>query len=391
MRSADPARILWCGALPPEEDDARRALEKAGFAIHANPPGASDPEDLLQNHLIFVEGGRLEDLQFCNRLRLKVGDSFIPILYLMSENQAALPFDGLETGVDAYLLRPFAPQVLLAQAQALLRIKDLHDRLVDKTAEVHQINKRLEAAHKKVDQELELARRIQQSFLPQSMPDVPRAKLAVLYLPSGRVGGDFYDAFRLDEHHVGFYVADAMGHGVPASLLTIFLKRGVRPKEIIGKEYRIIPPHEVLQRLNRDLVDQSLADNPFITMIYGVFNHHERTLRYSRAGHPFPLYVPADGEPQLWKGEGTLLGIVDTHYELQTQTVRPGDKILFYTDGLDSCTFENNPAGKESLLACAARYRAKPAADFIERLSADLIPQPDQPDDLTLLALEVVE
>jgi sigma-B regulation protein RsbU (phosphoserine phosphatase) len=391
MPGTTAARILWCGNDPAGIDDARRLLQEAGFQVSTHHLGVSDPEELQQQHLIFVEGGGTKDLQFCNRLRLKLGDSFIPILYIMSEGQAASPLDSMESGVDAYLPRPFAPQVLLAQAQALLRIKELHDRLVDKTAEVHQVNKRLEAAHRKVDQELELARRIQQSFLPQTMPEVPWAKLAVLYLPSGRVGGDFYDAFRLDENHLGFYVADAMGHGVPASLLTIFLKRGVRPKEIIGKDYRIIPPNEVLQRLNRELVDQSLADNPFITMVYGVYNHRDQTVRYARAGHPFPLYLPAEGEPMLWKGEGSLLGIADTKYELQAKTVRPGDKILFYTDGLDCCTFEDLPAGRESLLACAGRHKAEPAQDFIDRLSSEMMPQPDQPDDLTLLVLEVME
>lgn len=391
MKTPAASRILLCGAEPSTSEDVRQLLEEAGFAVGHYSTGAAEPENLLRYQLILVEGGRPQELQICRRLRFQLADSFIPILSIISEGQEASRLDTLEAGVDAYLQRPFAPRELLAQVQAFLRIKELHDRLLEKTAEVHQINKRLEAAHQKVDQELELARRIQQSFLPQAMPEVPRAKLAVLYLPSGRVGGDFYDAFRLDENHLGFYVADAMGHGVPASLLTIFLKRGVRPKEIIGKEYRIVPPNEVLQRLNRDLVDQSLADNPFITMVYGVFNHHDRTLRYSRAGHPFPLYVPADREPELWKGEGSLLGIVETQYELQTRTVKPGDKILFYTDGLDGCTFENLPAGRESLLSCAAQHRARPAADFIERLSNELIPQPNQPDDLTLLALEVTE
>src|SRR6202007_1577929 len=120
---------------------------------------------------------------------------------------------------------------------------------VEKTAEVARINKRLQLAYQRIDQELELARRIQQSFLPQTLPQLPTARFAVHYRPCGRVGGDFYDAFRLDERHVAFYVADAMGHGVPASLLTVFVKRGVRAKEIHGREYRLVPPGEVLGRL----------------------------------------------------------------------------------------------------------------------------------------------
>src|SRR6202030_3840730 len=132
--------------------------------------------------------------------------------------------------------------------------------------EVNRINKRLQAAYQQIDMELELARRIQESFLPQTLPDLPEVRFAVHYEPCGRVGGDFYDVFRLDEKHLGFYIADAMGHGVPASLLTIFVKKGVRAKEISGQQYRLVPPGEVLQRLNRDLIQQELSDNPFITM-----------------------------------------------------------------------------------------------------------------------------
>src|SRR5260370_14110370 len=99
-----------------------------------------------------------------------------------------------------------------------------HDDLAEKTAEINRLNKRLQQAYQQIDQELNLARRIQLSFLPQSLPEVPRTRFAVHYALCGQVGGDFYDAFRLAENHVGFYVADAMRHGLPPSLLTISVK-----------------------------------------------------------------------------------------------------------------------------------------------------------------------
>src|SRR5207247_649251 len=173
-------------------------------------------------------------------------------LYLTGDLAPRARLASLESGADAYILRPFEPAELLAQVQALLRIKERHDHLTEKTAEVHRINKRLQATYQQIDQELELARRIQESFLPQTLPELPEVRFAVHYKPCGKVGGDFYDIFRLDEQHLGFYVADAMGHGVPASLLTIFVKKGVRTKEISGRDYRLVPPAEVLQRLNRD-------------------------------------------------------------------------------------------------------------------------------------------
>src|SRR5207247_2330276 len=100
----------------------------------------------------------------------------------------------------------------------------------------------------------------------------------------------------------------------------------VRAKDITGKDYRLVPPNEVLQRLNRDMIDQALSENPFITIAYVLFNAQDGTLQFSRAGHPYPLYVPRAGPPQLWQIEGSLLGVFDTQYRLQTQRLQPGDK-----------------------------------------------------------------
>src|SRR5262249_8755525 len=155
--------------------------------------------------------------------------------------------------------------------------------------------------------------------------------------------GDFYDVFRLDERHVGLYVADAMGHGVPASLLTIFVKKGIRAKEVFGKQYRLVPPGEVIGKLNQDLIDQHLSEKPVITMVYVLFDHEQGTLHFARAGHPYPLYVPKDGTPELWQQEGLLLGVVNAAFKAKTNTLRPGDKVLLYSDGIDSATFEGLP------------------------------------------------
>ncbi len=296
-----------------------------------------------------------------------------------------------EAGADTYLLRPFIPGELIAQVSALLRMKDTHDRLAEKTAEIHRINKRLQQAYQQIDQELELAQRIQASFLPHTLPQVPHVRFAVHYLLCGRVGGDFYDIFRLDEKHVGFYVADAMGHGVPASLLTIFVKKGVKPKEVFGSQYRLIGPDEVLFRLNRDLIDQQLSEQPFITMVYALFNHQDGILQIARAGHPYPLYVPREGEVRLWRQEGLLLGVVDAQFPSHTYSLEPGDKLIFYSDGVDNACFENVPVGVDSLLACANRHRALPVQDFVARLARDLFGATAQPDDLTLLGLERYE
>jgi sigma-B regulation protein RsbU (phosphoserine phosphatase) len=393
MSANGPPDILVCAPQPAALTDLRRLLLAGGHEVVGHLFGTPDPDELPRCQLAVVDGSGCgpDALALCRRFRARLGDCFVPILFVTDDHSPEARLAGFEAGADTCLLRPFAPGELLAQVRAFLRIKDTHDRLTEKTAEVHRINRRLQQAYQQIDQELELAQRIQSSFLPQTLPEVPRGRFAVQYLLCGRVGGDFYDVFRLDESHVGFYVADAMGHGVPASLLTIFVKKGVKAKEVFGQQYRLVPPAEVLHRLNRELIEQELSENPFITMAYGLFNHAQGTITFARAGHPYPLHVPRGGEPTLWKLEGLLLGVVDAQFPARTVQLAPGDKVLLYTDGVDNATFEGHLPGADSLLACAARHRDLPVQLFVERLARDLVGASAQPDDLTLLGLEVCD
>jgi sigma-B regulation protein RsbU (phosphoserine phosphatase) len=380
---------LFAGDVPSPEVGS--LLRAAGYVVGLrNLKERAAPEAA---HLYIVDGTGHPDqaLKACQRLRVDQQETYTPILFVSRKDSADTRLASLQCGADTSLAQPFEPAELLAQTHALVRIKERQNQLSARAAEALHVSQRLQEATHQIDQEMELARRLQESFLPQSLPQLPRVRLAVKYKPFAQVGGDFYDVFRLDEQHLGFYVADAMGHGVPASLLTIFVKRGVRAKEINGQNYRLIPPTDVLQRLNRDLLEQQIPDLPFITMIYVLFNHVTGTLQFSRAGHPYPLYVPKNGKPTLWQVEGSLLGVFETRFHLQTHELKPGDKLLLYTDGMDAASFGEQPVGLASLLAAAEEHRALPIDEMVERLASDLFAQTRQSDDLTVFGLEMVE
>lgn len=201
------------------------------------------------------------------------------------------------------------------------------------------------------------------------------------------VGGDFYDVLRLDENHVGFYVADAMGHGVPAALLTIFLKQGVRPKEIQGRHYRLLSPAEVLRRLHHDLVKQESIDAVFITMLYGMINGRDGTLSLAHAGHPYPLHVPRNGTPEFWHGDGGILGVGPEEFAVQEHHLSAGEKLLLYTDGIEG----KDGRGVSRLRSLAAEHRALPIRDYVELLAEELLGHGPQEDDFTLLGMEIVD
>jgi sigma-B regulation protein RsbU (phosphoserine phosphatase) len=339
--------------------------------------------------LILADGGNDAEwaMSLCRRLEMATGEPQTPLVLFSDDGEARR--QALNAGVDIALPRTLGRADFLAQVQSLLRLKERHDQLSLKAAEAQRLNKRLQATYQQIDHELDLARRLQQSFLPQTMPAQSEVKFAVEYRPCGQVGGDFYDVFRLDEHHYGFYVADAMGHGVSAGLLTIFVKKGVRAKDIVGQSYRLVPPDEVLQRLNHDFIEQALSDTPFITMVYGLLNFQTGVLTFSRAGHPYPLYLPREGPAQFWQMEGSLLGVFATQYRLRMQQLRPGDKVILYTDGVDAGAFGERPPGAASLLAAAEQFRELPIDQLLQRLSIDLFGGVKQSDDLTLFGLEI--
>ena len=152
-----------------------------------------------------------------------------------------------------------------------------------------------EAIQQHFGEQIQLAARLQQGFLPRRLPEVGLARFGVLFRPAGWLSGDFYDITRLDETHVGFYVVDAVGHGLPAALLTMFIKRALKTKRIAGSTYQIVPPHVALAELNVDICDQDLASCSFCTAVYCMLDVANHTLTYARAGHPAPVLLRADG------------------------------------------------------------------------------------------------
>ena len=263
------------------------------------------------------------------------------------------------------------------------------DRVAETEADCARVRQQLRQAYQQRDHDLTLCRRIQQSLLPRTLPEMPPARFAVHYHSCGRAGGGCYDVFRLDEDHVGFWLADVMAQGLAAGLLSIFLKGATRLKEISGRENRLLRPHEVLQQLNRDLLALPVADSPIITLVYALFDCRDSTLSFARAGHPHPIYVPCGRDVKQCRMQGSLLGLFETEFATETLRLGPGDKLLLHTAGADWLAADGKPSGAERFLTLAARHGTRPVQEFVDQLAHDLLEQARQPDDLTLLGLEI--
>ncbi|MEX0655446.1 MAG: PP2C family protein-serine/threonine phosphatase [Phycisphaeraceae bacterium] len=191
----------------------------------------------------------------------------------------------------------------------------------------------------KLDEELRLAAQLQREFLPENLPAMDGLEFHVLWRPASYVSGDIYDVMRLDEHHLGFFVADAVGHGVPAALLTMFIKRSLHTKVIdasLPAGYRLLEPSETMAQLNRDLLQHNRGQVRFTTACYGVIDSRTQTLTLARGGHPYPLLLRADGGTETIDPDGPLLGVFeDEPFEQASVQLHPGDRMLLYSDGFE--------------------------------------------------------
>ena len=216
------------------------------------------------------------------------------------------------------------------------RYHGLLRRLEQELHNMEQLSKRLNNHFREVDQEMRLAARLQRDFLPDLRKPIGNIRFATVFRPASWVSGDMFDVFRIDEEHTGVYLADAVGHGMAASLLTMFIKRAIVPKRVEGDGYTIVDPAEILATLNDALADQSLPDNQFVTACYALINHRTLTFRYARAGHPYPIMLAKDGVVSELKSTGGLLGLsAGGQFPAFETRLEPGDKILFFTDGVE--------------------------------------------------------
>jgi serine phosphatase RsbU (regulator of sigma subunit) len=252
-------------------------------------------------------------------------------------------------------------ELLTSRGQLERSAADLRENNEELAQAYHELQEAHAAVVEKdrLERELELARKLQQSILPQEFRGYPGLGFAASSRPARQVGGDFYDVIPLSDGRVGLVMADVSDKGMAAALY-MALTRSL----IHAEARRSSSPREVLLSVHRLLLEMSQADM-FVTIFYGVLDAVQGTLRYARAGHDQPLlFSPSSGACRLLAAEGMLLGMWEqvTLEEVETR-LRPGDSLVLYSDGITEAT---SPAGE-----CFGVERLCETVSATEGLSAE--------------------
>jgi phosphoserine phosphatase RsbU/P len=249
---------------------------------------------------------------------------------------------------------------------------------------VEQRSRRTEETLSAIRNELEIARRIQTSILPESMPQMPGLQVAAKYVPMSEVAGDFYEFLEVDENRLGVLIADVSGHGVPAALVASMVKVAIAAQAQHADE-----PAKVMAGLNSILTGK--LQGQFVTAAYLFLDVKAGTGRYSAAGHP-PLlhYRTAEQTIDAVLENGLILGFAPfANYDSKNLTVGAGDRFLLYTDGVLEARQRDEEFGEARVKRILSQSLSA------EQLCASLSKQVSEwsqgiaGDDVTIIAVEI--
>lgn len=241
----------------------------------------------------------------------------------------------------------------------------------------------------RLEDELKIAREIQQGLLPQVLPEIPGFDISAINVSSKQVGGDYYDFVQRSESEYVFAIGDVSGKGAPAALLMANVQAALRA--LAPMDYSL---PEATARIN-DLTFMNTAGDKFITFFWGVLDAATRKLRYVNAGHNPPFLIRANGSIERLSSGGLILGIMKTTtpYEEGTVILRQGDMLFLYTDGVsEAMNAQGEDFTEERLEEAVKKASAQSSSEIIRQVKSEVEAYEGgapQSDDITMVVVKV--
>jgi serine phosphatase RsbU (regulator of sigma subunit) len=307
--------------------------------------------------LLDIEMPEMDGFQTLEILRQGVIDQAVPVIFLTAREDAESRDRGLEAGAVDYLTKPYDKQELSIKVKNHLAL--------------YEARKEIELKNRIMAREMEMASQLQSSLLPAVLPSDENLDFSVVYRPVSKAGGDFYDLIAFSDSSIGFVQVDVSGHGVASAMIGAMFKMVFHSVSM-----RTNSPSALLAAINDQLFDV-LPDSDFLTVFYGVINPETLDLAFSNAGHPMPfLYRGSTGSIEELSSGGPLIGAFPAmEYDEGLTRVRPGDKILVFTDGVTETAKHgesNEMYGVDRLKRIFLDHIARPGAEILRNIMTDL-------------------
>jgi len=334
---------------------------------------AEEKPDLI---LLDIMMPGMDGYEVCSRLKADPATSEIPVIFLTGQTSAEDETRGFEVGAVDYVHKPFSPAVVKARVRSHILLREARAQLASQLLALNT--------------ELEMARQIQLSILPHSIPKLAGLDIAAQYLPMTSVAGDFYDFIQIDDKHIGILIADVSGHGLPSALIASMLQVA-----LTGQASHASEPDKVLLGLNRAFCGKFTRN--FVTAAYVYIDLENNFMRYAGAGHP-PMFQwrNSTGKATQVLENGLVLGIIEeASYEALEFLLEPGDRYVLCTDGILEAANSAQEQFGEGRLMCFIESQKDLATDqFSQMLLNDLSRWSNHPteqgqqDDITLLVID---
>jgi sigma-B regulation protein RsbU (phosphoserine phosphatase) len=382
VRPAAPGRVLVVDDTEVNRDLLARRLRSLGHEVTMAENGRR-ALDLLSGSefdlvLLDIMMPELDGYQVLERIRRDEALRHVPVIMISAVDEVESVVRCIELGAADYLPKPFNPVLLRARVGATLEKKRLEDR---------------ERSHARdLERDLEIGRQIQTDFLPESLPAPAGWEVAALFRPARQVGGDFYDAFELEDGRLGLTIADVCDKGVGAALFMALFRSLIRSHaELHGAGTPAAPAARSIVALTNDYIARTHGrSNMFATIFFGILDPSTGALAFVNAGHEPPVVRRASGAVERLQPSGPAVGMFpDAAFEARELELAAGDLLLAFTDGV---TEERGPSGtlfgEERLLALAASPGAS-ARELLGRIDEALRAhrgEIEPSDDVTMIA-----
>lgn len=376
-----------------------RMLTQWGYIVSEAENGVAALEILASEPVSMVisdwEMPVMDGLALCKAIRSREWGHYVYVILLTARENTGDLTQGFHAGADDFLSKPVEQAELRARLHAGGRILTL-----EATLAAH--NKRLSEALHQLEQDLELAARVQHSVLPSHRLRYGNYFSDWLFLPSTWVSGDVFNIFALDSH-LGFYCVDVSGHGVGAAMMSLavarqFLHGRVVDRFLFTEAGGVQSPAEVIRILNSRFCSEENDITSYFTIIYGVIDPATGQGLLCQAGHPTPVIVNADSAVTAVGDGGPPVGLIpDLSWDDVAFTLNPGDRLCLFSDGITECeNVEGEQFGPQRLQRWLHQHARLPVDELLSQFGQHLTDwrnaHRDEPtaltDDVSLLVIE---